>query len=163
MARNEADRDDLYEEFRSAVLKWELSIQGLETVVVVGIRKDRRFSLYCGQDDCYHFDVSGRLLRAYRDGFLYRTQGTTLARLLRERTPAETVLRRHDLTIEELRQFCHQLLEKLRFIQLALQNQTYTIKRSVTDDSIQEVVIPLIHAIILNEIPLAPPFSTRKQ
>ena len=53
----------------------------------------------------YQFDESGRLRRAFVSGLLYRTQGSTLAQLRRERTETETTLVRRDLTPLELIEF----------------------------------------------------------
>ena len=110
MARIETDRDDLFEELRSCRLRVEWHLGGDEPPVVAGIRARGGTSIYFGGDPVFHFDAEGRLRRAFIDGAIFRTQGTTLARLLRDRTPTETLLRRTDLTGDE----CAALLDSMR-------------------------------------------------
>ncbi|MGH7129995.1 MAG: hypothetical protein ACREJB_15520, partial [Planctomycetaceae bacterium] len=62
--------------------------------VIAGVREDGTLSVYFGADPAYHFDASGRLRRAFAAGCLYRTQGHTLARLLRRRTASVVELLR---------------------------------------------------------------------
>ncbi|WP_437202618.1 hypothetical protein [Planctomicrobium sp. SH664] len=97
MARNESDREDLYAELQSAAVRWELERTGHASPVVAGLRSGERFSIYFTPDCCFHFDSEYRLQRAFVDNSLYRTQGSTLARLVRVRTPEETQLLRTDL------------------------------------------------------------------
>ena len=102
MARHEADREDLLAEARALSPRAEWSIPDTTDVVTAGLRRDRFVSIYFGGDPCYHFDNKGRLRRAFVDGALYRTQGTTLARLVRERTETKMTLRRTDLSETEV-------------------------------------------------------------
>jgi len=105
MARNEADREDLFAEARALVRRVEaVSVSGT-LPILLGVRETGWLSIYLGPDLMYQFDADGRLRRAFHGGQLYRTQGTTLARLLRVRTDHETTLQRHDLSPEELDEF----------------------------------------------------------
>jgi hypothetical protein len=102
MARREADREDLFAEATALVRRAELIIRGGNESIVFGFKRDASLSVYFASDPVFHFDPSGRLRRAFIDGCLYRTQGHTLAELIRERTETRTVLRRRDLDPQEL-------------------------------------------------------------
>lgn len=105
MARVESDREDLMAEAVALVRRVELRTPGRDETVVVGFRANGWLSIYLGPDLMYQFDEQGRLRRAFIDGLLYRTQGTTLAQLRRERSDVETTLLRRDLTESELTEF----------------------------------------------------------
>jgi hypothetical protein len=105
MARHEEHREDLMAEAVALVRRIEIRVPGESEAVTAGWRSTGWFSVYFGQDVAYTFDEAGRLRRAFADGFLYRTQGTTLARLERRRTEKESTLVRHDLTPDELAAF----------------------------------------------------------
>ena len=108
MARRESDREDLIAEATALVRRAELSV-GYPEPVAAGFRRDGGLSVYFGPDLAYHLDPDGRLKRAYRDGRLYRTQGDTLAELIRERTETQTILRRRDLSSEDRDAFLAEL------------------------------------------------------
>ena len=118
MARQESDREDLFAEAVTLTrrVECELSMTTGELVVMAGFRANGHFSLYLGPDTVYQFDADGRLRRADRSGFLFRTQGTTLARLRRERSATETLLLRTDLTDEELQHFQRTMLQELEAV-----------------------------------------------
>ena len=84
MARNESDREDLMREAVALVRRVECETGNENDSVISGFRKCGSLSLYFGPDPVYHFDDSARLRRAFGEGFLYRTQGTTLARIIHE-------------------------------------------------------------------------------
>ncbi len=162
MARTEADRDDLFKEFRSARIKWELKIPGSDSNVILGIRHDDRLSIYFGPDPCYHYNAQNRLLRAFANGFLYRTQGKTLARLTRERTPETTTLMRHDLSDEELDVFLRAMIENLTLLSNILSNGEQTLLRTNTETQGLSEVQDRIKETISVDVPLAPAYPTRK-
>jgi len=108
MARHEEDREDLFAELKSFSPRWELRLDHEPEPVVVGQRQDGRLAIYFAQDPCFHFDGASRLLRAFVQGSLYRTQGTSLARLQRRRTPGQTQLVRSDLQGPQLEEFLQQ-------------------------------------------------------
>ena len=82
-------------------------------IATVGFRRDGCLSVYFDQDPFYQFDPEGGLRRAYTDGFLYRSQGDTLAQLQRNRSGARTTLLRTDLTPQQLREFQQRMRDYL--------------------------------------------------
>lgn len=113
MPRNESDREDLMREATAFVRRAEFHFPGEAKPVVIGQKRSGAWSVYLGDDPVYQFDASGGLRRAFVDHKLFRTQGTTLAQLTRERSESESWLARHDLTDIELAQFRHQATEVL--------------------------------------------------
>ena len=113
MARNEADREDLMREAVSLVKRIECRCPSRKEPVVVGLNVLGWMFVYLGSDPMYRFDERGRLRRAFVDGFLFRTEGQTLAVLDRRRNlePSETAalqkatLYRRDLNPVELDAF----------------------------------------------------------
>ncbi len=115
MARNESDREDLMAEATGLTRRAELLVQGSPEPIVLGFREATGwFSIYFGQDPVYTFNADGALRRSYAGGFLFRTQGTTLARLERVRTQHETVLQRTDLAARERDEFLTRMQDQLR-------------------------------------------------
>lgn len=119
MARHESDREDLFAEAAALVRRAELAGAGVYELIVAGFKRDGSFSVYFGGDPVYHFDAEFRLKRAFRAGKLYRTQGDTLAELVRERTATATLLRRRDLASAE----CETLLFEMQGLLRALSAQ----------------------------------------
>src|SRR5438552_2824055 len=113
MARHEADREDLMQETTALVRRaaWQVTFQA--GPVVAGFKRSGAWSVYFDAEPVYQFDADGRLRRAFADGDLWRTQGTTLARLQRARTDDQTELRRHDLTEIELAEFLREVRRHL--------------------------------------------------
>ncbi|MCA9054904.1 MAG: hypothetical protein KDA75_13780 [Planctomycetaceae bacterium] len=109
MARHEADREDLLAEAQALYPRAEWRLPGRSELVTAGIRRDQFVSIYFGGDPCYHFDHDARLRRAFVADALYRTHGTTLARLTRERAADETVLNRVDLSKDAVEQFLSEM------------------------------------------------------
>lgn len=106
MARHESDREDLFAELAALNPRIELRVGESDQTVCAGRKESTGgWSLYLTSDQVYHFDAEGRLRRAYMDGFLYRSEGSTLSRLRRERSATETTLIRHDLDAGELAGF----------------------------------------------------------
>lgn len=112
MARQESDREDLFAELAALSPRIELQAGDSPESVCAGRRESTGgWSVFFGPDRVYHFDASGRLRRAFVEGFLYRSEGSTLSRLKRERSAAQTTLLRQDLQPEELQAF----LAEMRF------------------------------------------------
>ncbi len=84
MARQERDREDLMAEATALTRRAEWIPPG-EEPVVTGFRNNGAFSIYFGPDPCFHFTPKGELRRAFANGYLFRSEGTTLSRLLRQR------------------------------------------------------------------------------
>lgn len=137
MAREEADREDLLRELAALTPRIELELLAgcARQNVVAGRRRDGGLSIYIGSDPVYHFDSVGRLRRAFVEGDLYRSQGTTLARLTRRRGEHETELLRHDLTPDELVPFLAQMTGRIAWIAGAFESQRYRVLRSVPEDA----------------------------
>lgn len=175
MARIEADREDLFEELQSARCKWELRLTDRTEPVLLGVRHDNRLSVYLGPDPCYHFDAENRLLRAYVGGYLYRTQGVTLARLLRQRDESTTTLLRHDLTTAELQAFREQVVQEIsqvtrqlvageiQLLRSAVSGKPSSGKEALAADPEFLAMLFRLQQIPLLDAPLAPPFRTRSR
>ena len=133
MARNEQDREDLVREATGLKNRIEWNVPGEPEPVVTGLKSSGNLSLYFGQDPVYQFDVAGQLRRAYVNGFLYRTQGTTLARIHRERTEAETSLMRYDLTPNELSDVLTSMTARVASLREALASGRATELRRVCE------------------------------
>ena len=134
MARVETDREDLLREAVALVRRMELSVSPGGDVIVVGFRPTGWLSVYFDADPMYQFDELGRLRRAYINGLLYRSEGSTLAQLQRQRSEAETTLVRRDLCGESLVEFQQQAHAKVRWLQELLRNGGVTISRQVPPD-----------------------------
>jgi hypothetical protein len=120
MAREESDREDLMREATALRRRIELQIPGLAETVIAGFRAEGRLSIYFGPDPVYQFDEQGGLRRAFVAGRLYRSEGNTLAKLTRVRTPQQTELQREDLDPESLRTFLDRMRSVLRELLSAL-------------------------------------------
>lgn len=163
MARIEADREDLFEEFRAATHKWELRVAGIAAHTVLGVRKDGRISFYFGGDPCYHFSSNHELQRAFAEGWLYRSQGTTLARLHRERTPDATSLIRHDLSQAELNQFLETMRAHLSQLQTALGHDGVQLIRAEPENASLQLIEERLAIILSHPEHLAAAYPTRKR
>lgn len=112
-----------------------LLVPGFATEIIAGRRSDGRWSLFFGGDPVFHFDADDRLRRAFLEGTLYRSQGTTLARLSRQETPGETVLLRHDLSPAELATFLQNLQSLLSRLVTAFSEGHVTVQQSIPADA----------------------------
>lgn len=165
MARVEHDRDDLLREATALRERAALVVPGFTEPVICGFRdstaeqsaKPFSWSVYFGANPVYHFDSAGRLRRAFADGFLYRSQGITLARLNRIRTNRETVLSRHDLSAAECEVFLTRMQDSLRKMANALSENTVTVQAQVpADHDLRPKLLVMLRAVV-NEPPrLAP-------
>jgi hypothetical protein len=135
LARNESDREDLIREAQGLPDRAEWQVPGEPEPVVTGVKRNGSLCLYLGSDPVYQFDPEGRLRRAYVDGYLYRTQGHTLARIHRERSETETALVRYDLNDGELLGFLRTMTARLQTLSDALAAGRATLLRSVEQDS----------------------------
>ena len=165
MARQESDREDLMREATALVRRAELTYPGRAEAenVIAGFRRDGRLSLYFGADPVYQFDEGHRLRRAYVDGFLYRTQGGTLARLTRIRTPEVTHLLRHDLDPTELAEFRESARKTLAELQEALISEKVRVLTQVPrDGSILEEIQTALAEVLGHDLPLAPPIPGKR-
>ena len=163
MARHEADREDLIRDAVAFRNRIEWLVPGELEPVVTGLRSDQSLSVFFGQDPVYHFNPDGQLRRAYVAGFLYRTQGDTLARLSRERSESETTLLRSDLKEASLRQFQTAMRTRIAKLRDSLKAGSATALRSVLESG-TELRFPEFLARVENASPwLAPAIPTRRK
>lgn len=163
MARNESNREDLMQEATGLARRVEWQVPFVVDPVVAGFKKNGAWSVYFGAEPVLQFDASGRLRRAFFEGFLFRTQGHTLARLQRHRTSDETQLVRHDLDDSELAMFRVQACSWLRLLLQAIDLGEAVRLRQVPDGD--EVVLDLCAALrtTLSEgLPLASAFAGKR-
>lgn len=163
MSRHEADREDLFAEFRSAQMKWEVRCPDWPEPIVLGIRKNQRLSIYLGQDPCFHFDEADRLQRAFVSGALYRTQGRTLAKLVRQRDPATTTLLRTDLSDSQRDQFLADATTSIRTLSAALTQGEFDILRAEGTKANWAEMTCRIGKIDQQGVQLAPAYPGRRQ
>jgi len=135
MARHEADKEDLIRDAVAFRNRIEWNVPGEPEAVVTGLRSDQSLSVVSGQEPEYHFNPDGQLRRAYVDGFLYRTQGDTLAKLHRDRTETETTLVRNDLDDASLGDFLSAMQARIRKLRHSLEEEEATRLRSVIEDA----------------------------
>lgn len=162
MARNESDREDLIREATALRNRVEWQVSGEPGPVVAGVRSDSSLSVYFGADPVYQFSASGGLRRAFVDGFLYRTQGETLARLRRERSSQGTVLHRSDLSPDALGQFLVRMDDRLTRLKRSLADGSAIRLRSVPDQVTTDYEL-LIGLAIAASPKLAPAIPTRRR
>lgn len=135
--RHETDREDIMREAAALVRRISFSADGLPSPIVAGFRRTGFFAVYFDQDPVYQFDAKGLLRRAFRHGLLYRTQGTTLAELRRERTEAATTLLRTDLTTEQLDLFLDEMNRFLTKLSTAIRHGHAEATAQIPTDDIQ--------------------------
>ncbi|MBR9801130.1 hypothetical protein GYB59_05285 [bacterium] len=158
MARIEEDREDLFGEATAYPQRGEFALSEDEhDMLFVGLKPGMKAAFYFGADPVYQFDGQGKLRRVYRHGALYRSQGTTLAQLLRERTAEQTTLVRHDLTQEELQTVLAEMRTQLQNIQQRLSDHKLPLLRCTIDaDVFQKAVQNACQTILDQTDPLAP-------
>jgi len=161
MARTESAREDLFAELKSFSCRWELHVPHQPIPIVLAVRDEGRMAVYLGDDPGFQFDAAGGLLRAFVDGKLYRTQGTFLACLVRQRNDSETVLQRHDLRGIELTSFLHDVEDRLQPLIQSLLRGDFRITRSLTTSSLSLRTVALQLERSAGKIELAPAYSTR--
>ena len=157
MAVHESDREDLMREATALRRRGELFVPGEAETVIAGFRGDDRISIFFGPDPAYHFDAEGRLWRSFCGGELYRSQGSTLARLTRHREPGASSLLRHDLTGGELEDFLQAMRSRLQRVAEQLAAGQAKFLRQIPDDwhAVEELSAAL-DRILTSDAPLAP-------
>lgn len=161
MARQESDREDLIREATALKQRVEWTVPGEPGPVVAGCRRDGSLSVFFDQDPVYQFTPHGQLRRAFVDGFLFRTQGSTLARLTRKRTETETTLVRYDLTKNELSEFHSTMRQRLTQLREQLVSGAVQVEREVTDGTAPDYSAALQTVLETDEW-LAPAFPGRR-
>lgn len=164
MSRQEADREDLYQEIRALTPRAEIQIDPEGEIVTAGSRAATGgWSIYFGADPAYHFDASGGLRRAYAEGLLYRTQGATLARMKRQRTAAEVQLVRHDLSEAEVTAFIGAMRGRLRSLRDAVQQgRAKVLRQEPRDFAVANWFTKALDEMLSSEPALAAAIPTRR-
>jgi recombinational DNA repair ATPase RecF len=135
MARNESDREDMIREATALRNRVEWKVPGESELVFAGVKAAGWLAIYFGPDPVYQFNEEGSLRRAFVDGFLYRSHGTTLARLKRTRRDDQTNLTRLDLTPEEVREFLERMDQRLSRLVDQLSSGTVEVVRQIETDT----------------------------
>lgn len=170
MARQETDKEDLIRDATALVERAEIVCDGWESVITTGFFRDGRCAIYFDQDPFYQFDSSGRLRRAFEAGFLYRSQGTALARIERHRSGTENakasavVLCRTDLSASVLVQFHMRMTRRLIRLHDAIRLGAYSVRRACpSGGGIPAQTLPLLATVLQRPADdfLAPPVAPR--
>jgi hypothetical protein len=157
MARQESDRDDLFAELAALSPRVELAVGSSPESVCAGRRESTGgWSVFFGPDRVYHFDASGRLRRAYLEGFLYRSEGLTLSRLRRERSATETSLLRHDLDAAELQGLLAAMRSTIRGFLEEIHSNRVHVSRVLPEH--EEILSPLA-AVLERAMDAKPPLA----
>ena len=131
--------------------------------IVAGFKRGGAFSVYFSADPVFQFDVESRLRRAYVQGLLFRTQGSTLARLERSQSSDETTLLRHDLTDRELVEFRERMHVQLSQLHAALENGFAEPLRQVPElDDVMSDVRDALRRVLDAGVPLAHSIAGRR-
>lgn len=148
MARHEEVRADLLAEITGLVPRLEFQVPGEDEPVVVGRKGNGHWSFYFGQDMACHFNIDGQLRRAFLAGVLYRSQGQTLAQLIRERTQTTSSLVRTDLSDSQSAEIVGRLHGHLRNFADAIHAGTTVTLRAVaeSDDPAEQQALVLAAA-----------------
>jgi len=163
LARIEADREDLMQEATALVPRVELRLPGIKETIVVGYRADGRVCLYFNADCYYQFDTQGGLRRASVCERLYRTQGTKLAELTRERLDSSIELRRRDLADEELARFFETIRSQAVQLCEAIDSGAAVVVRQLPpDEPILSRLVQSLRTILTTEVQLAPAINSAR-
>ncbi len=164
MSRTESDRADLLAEVVALTRRVELRTTARDEPIVAGFRSNGWLSIYFGSDPMYQFDEIGRLRRAFVGGLLFRSQGTTLAQLRRERTETETSLLRRDLTEPELVEFQRAVRDEVASLRQQLASDLVEVLRQVPEDDarlLDDIAVTL--ELVLNSPEFLAPAIVRKK
>lgn len=156
MARQEADREDLFEEALALRQRIEL-IEGVRQIVA-GFRSTGAFSLFYGQDVVMHLNPAGHLRRGYLRGVLLRAEaGRKLTHLHRDRQEAVTLLVAHECTQKEVAETVGQLKAAAEAT-LRLLSDPQNVRRAFPADSVTEIcqrVECKLQEIVRDDLPIA--------
>jgi len=133
MAREEHAREDLMAEATGLLPRLELQVPGEDQPVVAGWKPNGWLSVYFGESPVYHFDASGGLRRAYRDGRLFRVEGPQVVALDRQRSAEASQLLRQPLAPEAQSDLLNELRQRLTGLARAVAAGEVTVLREVSD------------------------------
>lgn len=158
MARQETDRDDLWAEAQALIRRAEWIASDEKTApLLMGERENGWFSLYDGQDWFWQVDNENRIRRGFESPHLYRTQGTVLACLTRERTADETILHRTDLDAQATEAMLADVHQRLTTLLEQCRTGVYVSERVFPEEPTTATLLLDRLAILVNQpLKLAP-------
>ena len=135
----------------------------------MGFNKIGWLFVYPGGDSMYRFDEQGRLRRAFVDGYLYRTEGRTLAMMERQRArehggskpDSESVLLRRDLSPNELEQFRIRVHRELDELTAGLRNAEITRQHPADSKGLVQEFAAALRGVLESQEFLAPAIVRR--
>ncbi|MDA1211837.1 MAG: hypothetical protein O2955_04935, partial [Planctomycetota bacterium] len=157
--------EDIFAEATAFVHRIEFSCEARnEPNIIAGYRRDGVFTIYFSSDEMYQMTSEGHLRRALWGDVLFRTQGNTLAQLVRRRTPEITELVRHDLTPEELEKFIRRTNDRLKVLFDDLeQGRLHIVRQSPDGAEIVTDMMRSLRAILSSGLQLAPALPTKRR
>lgn len=161
-SRVEADREDMMAEAANLLERLELQIPDVANPVTIGRNRLGHWSFYWGAEPMARFDSEGGLRRAVRQGKLYRTQGSTLAELVRVRLEEETQLQRRDLNPEEAIGILEQIQRELRSVSEALNTGSAKTLRVVCGPEFDGELRAFLNQLTRTTITLAEALPTKR-
>lgn len=157
MARLEDDREDLIREATALRRRARFVRTDILAELVAGVRENGWISLYFEADPVYQFDADHRLRRAFVEGKLYRSQGTSLAELTRVRAAQATELRRRDLSAGELSAFLNAMTARLAdWHTAARQRRVRAVQEVPHGAGVADELLARLAQIVAREPALAP-------
>lgn len=169
MARNESDREDLMAEAVSLIRRIEYTLATDRSLIVAGFNALGWLFVYVGHDVMYRFDEECRLRRAFVDGLLYRTEGSSLSSLDRRRTvdpqnpdaaPITTLVRR-TLSSDELSEFRQRMVDEIGTVLETIEKQTPSRQFPQDAGGIPDEVRQRLHGVLQAKRFLAPALVRR--
>ncbi len=142
MARKSQDRENLLRDAKAFTTRLQLKVSWGENSgeVFFGIRVGEAVSFYFDQDPVYHFNATGKLRRAFVDGYLVKAEAGRLVRLHRQHAANETVMLRDEMTSGEQQFFCASVKQQLGRLLNVIADGQYAIEGQVTTIENQNVV-----------------------
>jgi hypothetical protein len=168
MAQNEADHENLMREAVSLVKRVECQYAGRTQPSLLGLNANGWLFVYLGTDPMYRFDERGRLRRAFVDGRLFRTEGSTLAAMQRKRRPASdaevatSTLLRQDLAPSELNAFRERMFRELTELNEGLAAGVILRQHPIDATQLVDQLRKALKAVLESTEFLAPPLVKRK-
>ena len=161
--RVEADREDLLAEAVNLRERIELQVAGSDHPVTIGCNDLGHWSFYFGAEPMYRFDAAGQLRRAVKEGKLYRTQGITLAELVRVRTEQETQLLRRDLGPSEVEAFLAQVGNQMQHLSQEFRaGRCQRLREVFASADFQDRLAGLLERLAASPITLASALPTKR-
>ncbi|MDA0658178.1 MAG: hypothetical protein O2931_11545 [Planctomycetota bacterium] len=136
MARDESDRDDVFQEATALVIRAECRLPGVQSEITIGFRRTGAASFYFHPDWVWHFDPQGSIRRGYDHGILLKAEQGRLVMLKRERFPDHVDLVSREATSEESANRMAQLSHDMEHLAKGVRGRQLQIVRGLPDKSI---------------------------